>query len=120
MSAESTLRAPPIPLEKQPDGTLRIAGTRISLERVLKCHLAGQPPERIVELYDTLSLQDVYFALGYYFAHKAEVEAYMRDQDERADRLQNEIESIMPSRREEMLARWAQRETENAQNVDRR
>ena len=120
MSAELTLMAPPAPLERQPDGTLRLAGTRISLERVIKCHLVGQPPERIVELYDTLSLRDVYFALGYYFAHKDEVDAYIRDQNEKADRLQTEIESVMPSRRDEMLARWAQREAENAQTGDRR
>lgn len=109
----------PVPLTRLENGVLRITGTRIPLERVVECHKRGESPELIVESFDTLRLADVYAVISYYLDHKEEVEEYMRQQEEEAEKLRLVIEARQPPRPsfQELLARRARLETDrNAQN----
>jgi len=40
-------------------GVLRVAGTRIPLERIVRGFLSGATPEQIVQDYDVLDIKDV-------------------------------------------------------------
>src|SRR5947208_6831027 len=56
----------------------RIAGTRISLDSIIYDFLRGLSPESIVDNFDGLTLEQVYGAITYYLAHRAEVDAYLQ------------------------------------------
>ena len=66
---------------------VRIKGTRVGIETVLRDYREGASPEEIVLRYPTLSLEQVYATITYYLAHQDEVEAYLarvRQQQEEA------------------------------------
>ena len=75
------LQADPPPLEEANDGVVRIAGTRIPLERVLRAFLAGSTPEQIAHDFDVLSIEGVYAVVNYYLHHRSEVDADLADAD---------------------------------------
>ena len=70
--AEST------PLSADAEGTLWIAGSRVTLDAVVDLYSSGSTPETIVRRYPDLHLADVYAALAYYLRHQGEIEAYLR------------------------------------------
>jgi uncharacterized protein (DUF433 family) len=111
MSKHLTLEPRPLPLTRDADGKLWVAGTSVPLERVVECHKAGDSPEEIVDAFDTLRLADVYAVISYYLDNKEEVEKYMNEREESAEAIRRMIEARQPVRpgfREELLARWKQ------------
>jgi len=90
------LMAEPPPMSADPDGVLRVAGTRVTLDTVVGAFNAGATPEEIVLRYDPLPLEDVYSVLGYYLRHRTEVEAYLAERQPRGDERQAEAEARMP------------------------
>lgn len=63
----------------QHDGVYWVAGTRVSLDSVVLSFLEGLSPETIVtECFPVLTLEQVYGAIAYYLAHRAEVDAYLK------------------------------------------
>lgn len=90
MSTLLTSEAPPLTLHD--DGSVRVAGTRFLLEVLVNAHVnRGWSAETIAAEYDTLSLADVYSSLGYYYRHRAEVEAYLARRDAEAEALKATI-----------------------------
>jgi len=85
-----TVEPQPVPLITTPAGVVRITGTRVPLETVVRAFYQGATPEEIVQDFPTLSLAQVYAVLAYYLAHRAQVDAYVaaraeaRDQARRA------------------------------------
>ena len=67
-----------IPLNSEPDGTVRVAFTRVTLDTVVEAFGEGATAEEIVQQYPSLKLADVYHVLGYYLEHQQEVDDYMR------------------------------------------
>ena len=53
-------------------GRIRIDGTRITVHRIATLYKQGQSPEDIAQTYPHLSLSQVYAALAYYHANRAE------------------------------------------------
>ena len=82
-----------VPLRTDEYGKLRVGDTRVLLELVIHAFQQGETAEGIIDSYPTLKLADVYAVLAYYLAHRAEVDAYVRQADEAADRIQREIEA---------------------------
>ena len=82
-----------VPLAVDGDGSIRIGGTRVTLDNLLAHFEAGATPEEIVEQLDTLSLADVYLVRGYCLRHQDEVREYLRERSERAERVRAEIEA---------------------------
>jgi uncharacterized protein (DUF433 family) len=74
----------PPPLDQTEDGVVRISGTRIPLERVLRAFSAGATPEQIVQDFDVLAIEDVYAVINYYLHHRDEVDAYLAKAEEEA------------------------------------
>jgi uncharacterized protein (DUF433 family) len=103
-----TIHHDPPPIRLGEDGAVRVGPTRVTLETVLYYHLAGQTPEQIVESFDTLKLADVYSAIGYYYRHKDEVDAFLRAGEAEAARWKEYWDAQLPDRatlRERLLSR---------------
>ncbi len=57
---------------------IRIRGTRVGIETVLSDYLElGLSPEQIAIRYSTLSLDQVYATLTYYWHNRVQVDAYL-------------------------------------------
>ena len=71
----------------QHEGAYRVGGTRVSLDSIVYAFLEGQTPETIVQWFPVLNLEQVYGAITYYLAHRAEIDAYLREGELEAERL---------------------------------
>jgi uncharacterized protein (DUF433 family) len=61
-------------------GRPRIAGTRVSVQRVVAWYKRGLSPEEIVERMTRLKLAQVYAALTYYHTNREEIEQYLAEE----------------------------------------
>ena len=56
-----------------------MAGTRVSLDSIVLAFLDGLSPETIAaECFPVLTLEQVYGAITYYLAHRAEIDASLQ------------------------------------------
>ena len=77
-------------LARTPDvcgGLIRIDGTRITVHRIATLYKQGQSAEDIAQTYFHLSLGQVYAALAYYHANRAEIESELAASDAWYDEL---------------------------------
>lgn len=78
------------------NGAYRLAGSRVSLDSIVYDWLSGLSPESIVENFETLNLEQVYGAITYYLAHRAEVDAQLQKNREKYDALLAEARAKYP------------------------
>jgi len=71
-------------------GRPRIAGTGVSIRRIVGWYKMGFSPEEIADQYGHLNLAQVHAALAYYHANRDEMEAEMAAEEAEADRLERE------------------------------
>ena len=94
---------------RSPQGTLRIAGTRVSLDSIVNSFLEGATPEEICQDYSSLSLAQVYSAIAYYLTRRDEIDAYLQEQQGAAEKLQQELKArygdFLSDLRRRLLAR---------------
>ncbi len=104
-----SIAAESIPLETDTDGVVRVGGTRVTLDTVVAAFEQGATAEEIVYQYPSLDLVDVYLVIGYYLQRRADVEAYLRWRQQRADdmRQQNEARFGPHGIRDRLMARRA-------------
>jgi len=97
----------PIPIRRDQHGRLRVGQTSVLLDLVIYSFRLGQTPETITEQYPTLSLDDVYLAIGYYLRHRVEIDDYLRSQEAEAEAFKHDYEAQHPPAltREVLLAR---------------
>jgi uncharacterized protein (DUF433 family) len=100
-----------IPLRKDKYGVIRVGGTRVTLDTVVRAFKNGATAEEIVLQYSALDLADVYAVITYYLRRQAEVEAYLQEQEEEARKVrqQNEARFDPHGIRDRLLARRNQR-----------
>ena len=72
------------------DGRLRIAGTGVSVRRIVGFYKLGLTPEEIARRIGYISLAQIHAALAYYHANREAVEAEMAAEDAEYDRLERE------------------------------
>ena len=112
-----TIEPQPVPLRQDEMGAIRVGNTRVLLELVIEAYRDGASPETIVKWFDSLRLADVYGVIYYYLNHREEVDGYLRQREKQAEEMRNKIEATQPTRpsfREELLARKARMENQNA------
>jgi uncharacterized protein (DUF433 family) len=99
--------AEPMPLFTDADGVVRISGTRVTLDTIVAAYREGATAETIAEQYPSLSLANVYTALGYYLRHQAEVDANLQKRQHQAAQVRQENETRFAPLgvRERLLAR---------------
>ena len=100
----------PIPLAADADDTIRVGGTRVTLDTLVAVFMAGATAEEIVQRYPSLDLGDVYAVIGYYLHHRQEVEAYLQRRQEQASmaRRRQEAHFDQTGLRDRLLARRTQ------------
>lgn len=74
-----------------PQGTWRIAGTRVSLDSVIHAFWEGATPEQICQDFPSLSLAQVYGAIAYYLQQRDKVDAYLKAGRNGAEKLQQDL-----------------------------
>jgi len=82
-----------LPLRLTEDGTIRIAGSRVSLDSVVYHYKLGASAEQIAQKFPSLDLADVYAAITYYLNHEEAIEEYLHEQEAKGDEVQKRIES---------------------------
>ena len=93
-----------IPLREDLGGTIRVGGSRVTLDSVVVAYQLGSTPEEIFDSYPSASLSEIYFAIGYYLAHREEVDRYLAEDQAEMQRFRRKIESQQgPSRLRERL-----------------
>jgi len=60
-------------------GEIRIKGTRVGIEIVLRDYVGGAGPEEIVLRYPTLSLEQVHAAILYYLRNTEKLDRYLKE-----------------------------------------
>ncbi|NJM99672.1 MAG: DUF433 domain-containing protein [Phormidesmis sp. RL_2_1] len=84
------------PLCEDEAGAIRVGNSRVLLEIVIRSFQDGASPESIVYRYPTLSLSDVYNAIGYYLRHQDTVAAYLDKRERLADTVQQRLSGVQP------------------------
>ena len=84
---------------------IRIAGTRVGIEFVLREYLRGASPEDLALRFPTLTLKQIHATITYYLARRDAIDAYLREteQEQQADALQaqtqpNELRQTLRTR----------------------
>ena len=86
----------PVPLVRDQAGRLMVPGSRISLDVLVAAFKRGKTPEAIHDGYQAVSLPDVYAIFTYYLRHRADVEAYLAEQEREGAEIQARIEEEYP------------------------
>lgn len=74
-----------------------VAGTRVSLDSIVLAFLDGLSPETIVaECFPVLTLEQVYGAITYYLAHRADIDRYVQQVDAEFDALRHTTRAADP------------------------
>ena len=96
-----------VPLTPWEDGTIRITGTRVTLEVIVNQFKLGATAEQMHDSFPAASLKDIYGAIYYYLEHTETVDAYARAQQKAAAETRQWVESQPGNRglRERLLAR---------------
>ena len=114
-----------VPLAVTEHGTIRVKGSRVSLDSIIHHFKLGATAEQIVQSFPSISLGDVYASIGYYLANRQAVEEYLQQQETEADALQGQLESNpgyqaeVAELRSRIMGRWtAPRENGDATPVE--
>jgi uncharacterized protein (DUF433 family) len=95
-----------LPLKEDKDGNIRVSGTRVTLDTIIGFYRQGETPEDLHEGFPTVPLADIYAVISYYLAHQDEIDAYLKQRDEKAERIRQEWETKNPPpTKAELLAR---------------
>ena len=96
MAILETLVAEVPPLQQDKTGTIRVGGTRVTLETVVEAWQNGATEREIVDTYDVLTLAQVYAVISYSLNHAEEVRDYLGRQQKLAEQIQTKNEKRFP------------------------
>lgn len=99
------------PLQMGEGGSIRVGGTRVTLDTIVIAHQLGSTPEQIAADYPAVTLADIYSVVGYYLRHQADVDEYLRRREVEAAEIRATHEKNCPPQitLAELLARKAAR-----------
>jgi len=104
-----------LPLTVTADGTIKISGSRVSLDSVVFNYRQGATVEEIAMRFQGLRLADIHSCIAYYLNHEEEVNKYLADRKQSAADLRERITSDplqqqgLNEMRERIKARQAER-----------
>lgn len=98
---------PPIPLQVDPYGIIRVVGSRVTLDSIIAVFDRGSTPEEVVQSFPSLTLGDAYSILAWVVSHRVDVDSYLRRRgvDEATSREDAELRSPTAGLRERLVAR---------------
>ncbi len=86
-----------LPLVTDPNGTVRVGETRVTLDSVLEAFKNGATCEEIVLQFPVLDMSDVYLVIGFYLKNRETVEKYLSTQHLDAAQVRQKVESKFPA-----------------------
>src|SRR5262245_34335466 len=96
-----------VPIKMDESGSIRVSGTRVTLDAIIGSYQAGNTAECIASSYPVVPLADVHQVIAYYLRHKVDVDQYLDKRRLEGEKLRRLIEAEFPSDdiRERILAR---------------
>src|SRR6266478_3815221 len=100
------------PLNQDSEGTVRLSGSRVTIDTLVAAFKRGDKPEQIQDSFPSLSLSQIYGAIAWYLNHQADADDYLREREHEAQAIRQEIESqpeqaafreTMRQRREQLI-----------------
>jgi uncharacterized protein (DUF433 family) len=91
-SMQTTIEAKPVPLAIDEDGSIRVAGTRVTLDTVAALFQQGYSAEVIAAKLPSLTLSDVYATIAYCLQNPESVGAYLQRRGAEADALEAKLQ----------------------------
>ena len=73
-----------VPLVYGEDGTIRIRGSRVTLDSIIHAFQQGATAEQIQDSFSSVTLGDIYGAIAYYLEHRVCVDVYLTRQEQAA------------------------------------
>jgi len=107
------------PLRQDTEGTIRVIGSRITLDTLVHKWQRGNTFEEIQDGFPSLSLDQIKGVIAWYLNHTAAADEYLEEREAEAEALRKEIVS-QPSYialNEEIKRRWKQLQSERAQLI---
>mgnify|MGYP001576865920 CR=1 FL=1 len=97
----------PLPLAFDKNGVVKVGGTRVTLDTVIKAFIRGATPEEVAQQYPSISLSDVYVTISYYLQNRKEVDKYLEKRKKQAQAVKRENEKRLDPHgiRDRLLAR---------------
>jgi uncharacterized protein (DUF433 family) len=87
-----------------------IEGTRISLDSLVYAFRKGLSPESIVQSFPLLTLEQVYGAITFYLANRAEIDAYLTSEEAAFVAMPQPLQTIDPVLYNKLMAAKAARQ----------
>jgi len=81
------------PLTYEEDGTIRIQGSRVTLDSILHAFQQGATAEQIQDSSPSVTLRDVYRMISYCLEKREQVDVYLNEQTQSAQELRRFLES---------------------------
>ena len=82
-----------VPLEQDAEGTVRVLGTRVTLDTLMAAFNKGNTAEQIQDSFPSLSLAQIYGVIAWYLDNQKDAEEYFKARQTDADTMREEIES---------------------------
>jgi len=82
-----------IPLHQNEDGTIRVKGSRVTLDTIVGRTRVGDTPEEIHEGFPTVTLAEINLIIEWYLNNQIEADEYLEERYIEAERLRIEIQS---------------------------
>lgn len=87
-----------------------VEATRISLDSIVYAFQKGSSPESIVQSFPLLTLEQVYGAIAFYLANRAEIDAYLASEEEAFDAMPQPLQIDDPALYDKLIAAKAARQ----------
>ena len=87
-----------VPLTVWEDGSIRVAGSRVTLDSIVHEFKLGATAEQVLHSFPSVSLREIYGAIFYYLNNTEAVEEYLRQRDACADETRGFIESRLDTK----------------------
>ena|SRR5579871_344705 len=102
----------PLPLWYDDYERVRVGDTRVTLDVIVARFNQGMAAEEIAYNFPTVDLPNVYATIAYYLRHQAEADAWLEEEDRKAEEILRQIDALQDTQslRERLLARKAERE----------
>lgn len=82
-----------MPLNQDDEGTIRVRGSRVTLDTLIGAFKRGDTPEQIQEGFPSLSMSQISDAIGWYFNNQVDADNYLNQRAVEAEAFRHQIES---------------------------
>ncbi len=81
-----------VPLVTDPHGSIRVRGTRVTLDAIITAFHCGATAEEIAQKFPAIALADIYQVIAHYLNHASELNAYLTRRHAEAATLRHDVE----------------------------